>query len=279
MSQPTPSIRINVDVTNPGQFFACCGLLELADRLWPGAEGWFEGKEFCIVCGGTLRDLLEAARAVTINDVGSNSDSDDDTDAEEESDSSLTPVELLTPIALRLDWWADKSIKTWAGSMNVHCITIAMANAIDPNKLDPFSQCEVTFDPRKPDEKQGKRGVGKRKKREPFYFDSRRGPNAHSRDVGFSPNDLKITTTASPVVEFFCLLGLQRSRPKHTSRPRIFNYFTWTSPLSISILPAAVSGLLPIVVGDAYQFSNEFRSGQKKLKAFSPAVPFFSQGD
>ncbi len=24
--------------TNPGQFFACCGLLELADRLWPGAE-------------------------------------------------------------------------------------------------------------------------------------------------------------------------------------------------------------------------------------------------
>src|SRR5271163_2625185 len=36
------SIQIAVDPTNPGQFFACCGLLELADRLWPGAEGWFE---------------------------------------------------------------------------------------------------------------------------------------------------------------------------------------------------------------------------------------------
>ena len=36
-------IRVNVDPTNPGQFFACCGLLELADRLWPGAEGWFAG--------------------------------------------------------------------------------------------------------------------------------------------------------------------------------------------------------------------------------------------
>jgi len=33
------SIRINVAPTNPGQFFACCGLLELADRLWPERRG------------------------------------------------------------------------------------------------------------------------------------------------------------------------------------------------------------------------------------------------
>ena len=31
-------IQLNVDPTNPGQFFACCGLLELADRLRDGAE-------------------------------------------------------------------------------------------------------------------------------------------------------------------------------------------------------------------------------------------------
>lgn len=30
-----------LDQRNPGQFFACCGLLELAHRLWPGATGWF----------------------------------------------------------------------------------------------------------------------------------------------------------------------------------------------------------------------------------------------
>src|SRR5262245_36342044 len=41
MGELKPSISVNVDPTNPGQFFACCGLLELADRLWPGAEGWF----------------------------------------------------------------------------------------------------------------------------------------------------------------------------------------------------------------------------------------------
>jgi len=41
MSETMSTITVNVDVTNPGQFFACCGLLELAHRLWPGAEGWF----------------------------------------------------------------------------------------------------------------------------------------------------------------------------------------------------------------------------------------------
>ena len=38
MNTAEATIRINVDPTNPGQFFACCGLLEFADRLWPGAE-------------------------------------------------------------------------------------------------------------------------------------------------------------------------------------------------------------------------------------------------
>ena len=41
MNRPIPSIRVKVDVTNPGQFFACCGLLELADRLWKINEKWW----------------------------------------------------------------------------------------------------------------------------------------------------------------------------------------------------------------------------------------------
>src|SRR5258708_10459887 len=48
MTNHDASIRIDVDPTNPGQFFACCGLLELAARLWNGAEGWFMGHEFCL---------------------------------------------------------------------------------------------------------------------------------------------------------------------------------------------------------------------------------------
>jgi len=48
MKKIEPNIQIPVDLTNPGQFFACCGLLELADRLWPSAEGWFENDIFLI---------------------------------------------------------------------------------------------------------------------------------------------------------------------------------------------------------------------------------------
>ena len=71
MTIPEPTIRVNVDPTNPGQFFACCGLLELADRLWPGAEGWFTegGREFRIACSGTLKCLLEALVACTLTNT------------------------------------------------------------------------------------------------------------------------------------------------------------------------------------------------------------------
>ena len=284
MSNPEPNIRIPVDPTNPGQFFACCGLLELADRLWPGAEGWFEEKEFCITFTGTgtLREILAAARAVTIAGMGGEADCDDeqeeDDDDDDDENSTVTPVEIMSPVKLRLDWWSDKSIKTWAGSMNVHSIAFAMAKAIDPESAAPFSQCEVVYDPAKTDTTTVKRKTVKRKKREPFYFDSLRGPNAHARDVGFSPNDLKLTTTASPVIEFLCLVGLQRCRPTLTAQPRVFAYFTWNIPLSVSVVPAAVNGFLPFTGGNGYQFRNVFRSGQKKLKTYMPAIQLPLQG-
>jgi hypothetical protein len=34
MKHPEPSIRVTVDPTNPGQFFACCGMLKLAEKRW-----------------------------------------------------------------------------------------------------------------------------------------------------------------------------------------------------------------------------------------------------
>ncbi|MBI4454814.1 MAG: hypothetical protein HY644_02830 [Acidobacteria bacterium] len=58
MNDREPDIRVPVDLTNPGQFFACCGLLELADRLWPGAQAWFDRRGFCLRCDGNLRTLV-----------------------------------------------------------------------------------------------------------------------------------------------------------------------------------------------------------------------------
>ena len=35
------SFSVHVDVRNPGQFFACCGLFELASRAEPPAAAWW----------------------------------------------------------------------------------------------------------------------------------------------------------------------------------------------------------------------------------------------
>ncbi len=272
---PQPTVTVNVDVTNPGQFFACCGLLELADRLWPGAEGWYEtnSREFCIACTGKLKDLLTAAQSVKYALLGNSDDEGREEDDTEEDAGEVQPLVIESPIELRLDWWKDKSIKTWAGSMKVDLIAAAMSNAIDPHGMDPFNQAQVVFDLPRVQAEGDKKKRAKPKKREPFYFDCRRATNSHSLDVGFSANDLKLTTLAYPVVEFLCLIGLQRSRPMPTSQPRVFEYWTWSWRCGVQLLPAAVTGLIGDPASKCLRFENGFRSGQKKHKAFRPAIP------
>lgn len=53
-------IQLDVDLTNPGQFFACCGVFELAQRLWPRATARFDGAQF-VVSEGDLKELVAKA--------------------------------------------------------------------------------------------------------------------------------------------------------------------------------------------------------------------------
>lgn len=257
MNKPEPSIRVKVDVTNPGQFFACCGLLELADRLWPGAEGWFEERLFCIACGGELDSLIKELCNVELIQVDPNN-------------KTASPIAFGTPIAgLYLDWWFDemaggKKMKVWAGTME----SVKIARALQLTMHDEqFSSPElfdvgmVAYDPDNP-----------KKKVEPYYFDSRRGPNAHSRDVGFSPNTLKLTTTAFPAVELLCLVGLQRCLPTPTNRRHVYEYCSWDRPVPTVLLSSIVSGAMSWPGGCRYRFENWYRTGQKKHQAFRSAV-------
>ncbi|WP_437192508.1 hypothetical protein [Planctomicrobium sp. SH527] len=257
MHSAKAGIHLNVDVTNPGQFFACCGLLELADRLWPGATGWFEANQFRIACVGTLQELIAQLSQTRLTQV-------------DPSSNTSSPIQLEAPFHLLLDWWHDqksggKELKVWAGTME----SVRIARAMQAVLSDPIFQTEdclnegtVAYDIEDPS-----------KKVEPFYFDARRGPNAHSRDVGFSANALGLTTTAAPAVELLCLIGLQRCLPARTDRPRIFRYFTWIQPVSSAILPVVVNGLSHAIRRQGYQFENWYRTGQKKHKAFLPAIP------
>ncbi len=257
---PKPSITVNVDVTNPGQFFACCGLLELADRLWPGAEGWFaEGdRAFFITGGGALARLVEDIAVAELTHV-------------RPSDPYSSPLVIGNPFRpLSVDWWETdqtgaRDLKVWAGTMESFGIAHAMQNALKDGRFrgpDLFDVGIVVTTP-------GDAG----KKKEPYYFDARRTPNSHSRDVGFSPNDLGMTSIAHPAVELLCLIGLQVARPVSTAQSRVYDYFTWHVPLLTDVLLAASTGTLDLADARAYRFENWFRTGQKKHKAFRPAIP------
>jgi CRISPR-associated protein Csb3 len=277
MNQPTPAIRVNVDPTNPGQFFACCGLLELADRLWPGAEGWFADERFCIACGGSLRELLAHAQQIQFAGNTEEETEDGEENENEEENAVIRPLEIVAPVTVRLDWWQDINLKPWAGSMNARNIALAMCRAIDPEDLDPLNQSRVVPEV-KENAKATKSGKPpKLKPKEPYHFDARRGANSLGRDVGFIHDALKkkwkTPMFAHPVVEFFALLGLQRSRPQPTTKLRVYDYFTWSSAwrCQAAILPLAVGGLLGDPQARCYRFVNAFRTGQKKHKAYMPA--------
>ncbi len=253
---PEPTIRINVDVTNPGQFFACCGLLELADRLWNGAEGWFDVSTlyFCVANTGPLEDLIDALLGAQINQV-------------DQVDDTSSPIGLGQPFNLQVDWWKNRTngtdLKVWAGSMRSCHIAQAMRDAIgnieeELSSLFDFGCVVYEKDNAK-------------KKIEPFYFDARRGPSAASLDIGFSPNTHKFTTIAHPAVEFLCLVGLQRCFPKFTRQHRVFEYFTWTNPAPTTLLPMLVTGDVKDEKSIRLSFENAYRTSQKKHKSFLPA--------
>ncbi len=262
-TSPEPTIRINVDLTNPGQFFACCGLLELANRLWDGAAAWFEDNRFSVVPhqgphkDRDLTTLIDTLCNAPIEQL----DPEDD---------FSSPIRLGNPFGLTLDWWLDarsggNRLKVWAGSMRSVRITKAMRAALRLKELRAESllnHAMVVFDPDEPV-----------KKVEPFYFDGRRGNNSQSRDIGFAPDALQMTTAAFPAVEFLCLVGLQRARPTPTDLPRVFEYCAWSTPSPPEIVPALICGMFTDPGTRRFRFENSFRTDQKKHKAFLPAIP------
>jgi hypothetical protein len=270
----TREVRFTVNPTNPGQYFAACGLLELADRLWHGAEGRFESSSFQITA--TSQEVAPLPNVIASLARGRVEAVPPENASTEDTSDAAWPLNLrladLPP--LRLDWWRDtrsggKGLKVWAGTMHAGRIAAAMLAALrDPvfHGNQPFDVAMVVPDPEDP-----------QKKKEPFYFDARRGAHAKARDIGFSPDAVGTTTVAYPAVELVCLIGLQRCRPIQVSatrsgNARLFEYVTWQTPLPPAVVNLAVQGLLPWQEGRGYRFENTFRTDQRKHKAFGPAI-------
>lgn len=283
MTHPEPNITVKVAVTNPGQFFACCGLLELADRLWPGAEGWFEDDVFCIICNGSLKTLLE-----TLADTPINSSVTDEglnrlgtllsakTSALTEED--LQEKEMLRtkwqqerlhldkPFELWLDWWRDEQgertpLKTWAAKQLILEIVRPLQSGLKAILDEPPYE-----------------GILQRISRvegPPLYFDSHAQCQSTALDTGFSLYDLRrvlpISDSTKPALELLAFLGMQRFQLLPATEDSLFRFNVWSNSLPVLVASIAASGLQRLPSDRLYQFRLLNRT--KYMKAFLPATP------
>jgi len=239
----TSSFWVSVDPANPGQFFACCGLLELADRLWPGAEGWFasEGTVFHITCGpNSLQQLLASLADARAESVTAFSPSGL---AIPEIWRPLRIVFRTTPVAeIQLDAWVtialDKGVAVarpnspwnfWSGQQKPFGIWTALQQefrrqlmSLTADKLSDVFALKLF-------QEKGR-----------FGFDA--GPAWNSLDVGFSPNEQGIEVESSPAIELLAAIGLQRLRPKMNDNRSEFSYQTWDTAVSVEIAAATAAG-------------------------------------
>lgn len=239
-------ISLDVDLCNPGQFFGCCGLFELAQRLWPQATARFENASF-VVSEGNLAELIIQTTQAPLEVL-------------EPANETSSALWLGAPFELRLDWWkVERGLKTWAGRMSVDRIALSLQRDL-PNTLNNgfFNDGHVVV---------GTDG----KKVEPYYFDGRRGATALPLDTGFSADKLSLETVAFSATEFFTLLGLQRFRPSEI-KSRVYRYRAWRTSLPATLAALAVANAIPDA-GPLFQFESAYRTDQRKHKAFSPSVP------
>ena len=246
------AIRVPIDVTNPGQFFACCGLLEIAGRRWREAQGYFENGWFVLNRCGSFSELLSTI--IEAEPIPADQD-----------DAETSPL-MLGSLMLRIDWWQDeaaggKSFKTWAGRQKIVDIVRAMHATFAPASYTAESvlhSSAVLYD-----------ATERTKTIEPLYFDARRAAQAQSIDVGFSPDTHGMMMPVYAAVEYLCLIGLQRFRPCRRD-DGAFCYLAWTVPLPRLAASAAVAGALRMPIGSSYAFSLLYRT--KYLKGFLPAT-------
>ncbi len=282
-----PAIRIGIDPTNPGQFFACCGLLELADRLWRGAEGAFSftGDEFslsrtrdsiggnadelrCKLAGceitstmtdeqiSRLKKLLNQEKiSLTWEDI-----------AEKQGLSELWKRERLClgePFHLWIDWWGDdrsggSSFKTWAGKQFVIDLVRGMQSQIRTDRWSSIPAARWLNEPANDGSL-------------PLYFDADIGGQSSSLDVGFSMDALSMRSRTRPMIEIAAFIGLQRFRPSPEKLSGSFSYGQWTDSLPPILAAAACCGRLSQRRGMTFEFRLLYRT--KYLKSFLTANP------
>ncbi len=281
------SIRIKVDLTNPGQFFACCGMLELADRLWPGgAEGAFSasGPEFTITRkvnpgDGDATELLTKLATCAINSTMTedqiarlkkllNKKKTRLTQQDQTEKSCLSKlweeerIHLHDPFDIWIDWWSDDraggdKFKTWAGKQFVIDLVRGMQKPLRDAAWQELPPTRWLMEPSSDGSL-------------PLYFDADIGGQSSSIDVGFSLDSLDMRSRTRPLIELAAFVGLQRFRPQSNQAKETFLYTAWSDPFVPLLASVACSGVLVQTMARRFEFRLLYRT--KYLKSFLPIV-------
>lgn len=248
MKSTNSEIAIRVDITNPGEFFACCGLLELAYRHNTEVQGWFDDDRFFV-------SYPEHSAPVTFNEILRGLvDASVKTEVDDDKES---PLLLGQPVAMRLDWWLGNdgkknALKTWAGNQDSYKMVSKWESPVkeilddeDPDPTRLFKRQDMV---------QG-----------PYGFDTKFGWDALS--VGFSLNEHGNykKSQARPVIEMLGAIGLQRFAP-YMDRETV-RYSTWSEPLPPPVARLAAVGKLPGATNIILEADFRRRGSYKGLSA------------
>jgi CRISPR-associated protein Csb3 len=293
---PAPTIRLRLDPTNPGQFLACCGFHELADRAWGGAEGWFEKRTdfFCLAplerdaarnygAKALLEEITNAKltntritevqlrRRETIGLEGKKSKR---TSAQEADRAELAKEKdeldalwdvakndalyLGPPFDIRLDWYLDD--RSGAGRFKTwagqQTITQIAFELKDAVGRASFDDSETEW------------LFARIPCDKSLHFDAI-GASA-DLDVGFSFDPLGIRSPEKrALLQLLAFIGLQRFTPRRRAGDAVYEYAAWRDPLLPEVAHAAARG---IGAGSAHLFEFRFHA-TKYLKSFLPAQP------
>ncbi len=236
------SIRIPVNLHNPGEFLACCGVLEITSRATSGGVtpcGRFDQSVF------ELHDapvsILDMLRKLT--------DAEPMSGDADESRNALATLAIL-PFRLCLDWWrepgrgkerwAKTRFKLWAGRQTSNTIYTTLRTTLAQSLAAEKVRADGPFALRSP--------LTSR-----FEFDP--GAAWNALDAGFSPNDQGYGVQSSPVVELLAAIGIQRFRPIPVSSDRdAFEFVAWSQPLPTCVAAGAASGCVPDPAARRFRF-------------------------
>lgn len=229
--------KIPVDLFNPGQVFACMGLMELADVLLGDAEAGFDWSDnanpiFRILTKGEDDPVKAAISFVMDAELRSVSPSKEilntakwnvdtrEIDADEAFPFPLPGSPATLPVELsrdgktiQVDHWGDATlrdnVKFWAGSGGYPGAAL-WRDAVNLAKEEAVACASNPFALRAAQSSS-------------FRFDWRR--DYVPIDAGFSPNEHgDMDMVGYPLVELFAAIGLSHARPQRPERRNKLTY-------------------------------------------------------